>query len=255
LLSQQRVLEKLSKEIISCEKCPRLRDYCKHVGRTKRRAYMDWQYWEKPLPGFGDPYAELLIVGLAPAANGGTRTGRMFCGDSSGDWVIKALYETGFANQSTSTNRNDGLKLKGAYIGAVARCAPPENKPTREEIANCLPYLRKELAALHHVKVVLVLGQIALNGFLSAYCDEFHIQLEKKPKFSHGAIYDLGGPQSPRLYVSYHPSRRNTQTKMLTWQMWIKVFKDIRQNLNDRNMNAAAALSKIGGGNSRIANN
>ena len=226
------LLNKLHNEIVCCEKCPRLRKHCRHIGKTKRKSFMDWDYWGKPLPGFGDPTAKLLIIGLAPAANGGTRTGRMFCGDSSGDWLIRALHETGFANQSTSTSRDDGLELIGAYVTAVARCAPPENKPTRKEIANCLPYLREELRLLKDVKVVLALGHIAFKGFLEALETEHSPQTRTRPKFSHGSAYDLG-TGLPKLYASYHPSRRNTQTKMLSWEMWIRTFQEIRHELDE----------------------
>lgn len=216
--------------MVGCRRCPRLRKYCELVGTRKRRAYSNWNYWKKPLPGFGDPSAELMVVGLAPAANGGTRTGRMFCGDSSGDWLIKALYETGFANQPTSTSRDDGLTLKGAYVTAVARCAPPGNKPTQREIQNCLPYLCDELRALTDLKVVLALGEIALKGLVRVFRREFDLSLEPAPRFTHGASYCLGGGR-PKLYVSYHPSRRNTQTGLLTWPMWIDTFHTIRGEL------------------------
>jgi uracil-DNA glycosylase len=193
--------------------------------------YSDWDYWTKPLPGFGDPNAELLIVGLAPAANGGTRTGRLFCGDSSGDWLTKALYETGFANQPTSSRKDDGLKLTGAYLTAVARCAPPENKPTQEEIDNCLPYLATELRLLSNLKVILALGSIALKGLLQLFQKELNLNFQIKPKFVHGSRYSLD-EIGKSLYVSYHPSRRNTQTKFMTWPMWIRTFREIRLELD-----------------------
>ncbi len=216
--------------MINCQRCPRLRNYCEQVAVGKKKAYSDWDYWAKPLSGFGDPNAELLIVGLAPAANGGTRTGRLFCGDSSGEWLIRALYETGFANQAISTNRNDGLELRGAYLSAVVRCAPPENKPTHEEISNCLPYLARELRILKNVKIILVLGAVALQGTVQALKSEFNLNFEAKPRFVHGSSYYLGG-NVPKLFVSYHPSRRNTQTKFMTWPMWIRTFRQIRKYL------------------------
>jgi len=200
------------------------------LARKKRKAFMDWDYWAKPLPGFGDANAQLLVVGLAPAAHGGTRTGRIFCGDSSGDWLVKALYKTGFSNQPTSTSRDDGLKLHGAYLTAVARCAPPGNKPRPDEVENCLPYLRQELRLLRRLRIVLALGQIAFAGFLSIAKSEYRFEPKPRPKFHHGAVYSLG-QDLPKLYVAYHPSRRNTQTGKLTWEEWEKVFRKIRSDL------------------------
>lgn len=220
----------LSTRIVNCEKCPRLRNYCETVGVTKRRAFQDWDYWKKPLPGFGDPDAKLLVIGLAPAANGGTRTGRLFCGDSSGDWLIRALYETGFANQPFSISKEDGLALTNAYLSAVVRCAPPANKPSRDEISNCLPYLGEELAILRKVRIVLVLGQIALEGFVQAARNNFGLAFDPKPKLIHGSVFNIGNGY-PKLFVSYHPSRRNTQTGLLTWAMWIRTFHKIRNEL------------------------
>jgi uracil-DNA glycosylase family 4 len=192
------------------------------IGATKRKSFRDWDYWKKPLPGFGDREAKVLIIGLAPAANGGTRTGRLFCGDSSGDW---------FANQPTSVSKEDGLELSGVYLSAVVRCAPPENKPSKVEIANCLPYLVKELRYLRDLRVVLVLGGIAFDGFIQVLRTEFELPLVPKPKFKHGAIYNLG-TRYPKLFVSYHPSRRNTQTGILSWPMWIRTFRKIRDELD-----------------------
>lgn len=229
---KEKELNSLARTIIDCTRCRRLREYCELVGKTKRRAFLDWKYWSRPLPGFGDPNGRLLIVGLAPAANGGTRTGRLFCGDSSGDWLVKALYETGFANQPTSTSIDDGLLLTDAYLTAVVRCAPPENKPTPEEIVNCLSYLGQELDMLRKVRAVLVLGQIAFNGYLKALAGKSVLNHGNiKPEFRHGAVYVF--EKSPKLFVSYHPSRRNTQTKMLTWEMWIEQFRNIRQFLDE----------------------
>ncbi len=223
-------LETLTQDVVACQKCDRLRQYCEFVAAKKRKAYAGWEYWKKPLPGFGDPRAKLLIIGLAPAANGGTRTGRLFCGDSSGDWLTKALYETGFANQSTSTSIDDGLILKDAYLTAIVRCAPPKNKPTRDEIRNCLAYLARELRILSQVKIVLVLGQIALEGYTLLMKDEFGMELKPRPIFKHGAVYSLPAGY-PKLFVSYHPSRRNTQTKMMSWEMWIRTFQLIRKDI------------------------
>ncbi|MEM2906267.1 MAG: uracil-DNA glycosylase [Candidatus Bathyarchaeia archaeon] len=220
-------LKALAERVVSCERCPRLRAYCEEVARVKKRAYKDWTYWGRPLPGFGDPYARLLVVGLAPAAHGGNRTGRMFTGDGSGDWLIKALYEAGFANQPLSVNREDGLKLKAAYITAAVRCAPPRNKPTRQEIENCSPYLAEELKLLREVKVVLTLGRVAFDTYLSHLPEGL---AEPRPSFKHGAVYQTGS-EAPTLAASYHPSRQNTQTGKLTWQAWRSIFTEIRKIL------------------------
>ena len=226
-------IAELNQTIVQCESCPRLRDYCERVAREKRKAFLDWDYWEKPLPGFGDPEARLLVVGLAPAAHGGLRTGRMFCGDGSGDWLIKALYQSGFSNQPTSTSRDDGLELDGAYLTAVVRCAPPGNEPRADEVENCLPYLRREIRLLRRVRSVLTLGHIAFDGFLTVAESEYHFYPKPRPRFRHGAVYSLG-QDKPRLYVSYHPSRQNTQTGRLTWTEWEGVFKAIRSDLPKR---------------------
>lgn len=180
------------------------------------------------MPGFGDPYAQLLIVGLAPAAHGGNRTGRMFTGDSSGNWLVKALYETGFANQPISADRNDGLRLLSAYITAVVRCAPPKNKPARQEIENCSEYLTEEMRLLRRVKVVLTLGRIAFNGYLQ----QLDVESGHRPEFRHGVIC-RPTKGKPLLAIAYHPSRQNTQTGRLTWTMWLRVFKSIRRSLED----------------------
>ncbi len=212
-------LHDLNARIIGCKKCPRLAKYIAEVAKTRIRRYSDWEYWGKPLPGFGDPDAKLLIIGLAPAAHGGNRTGRMFTGDSSGDWLMRALSESGFANQPTSERRDDGLKLKSAYITAVVRCAPPENKPTKEEIANCSCYLAEELEILKNVKVVLALGVIAFKAYTAMH----NIN---GLRFRHNASYKLS---DKTLVASYHPSRQNTQTGKLTWNAWMAVFRKIRR--------------------------
>ena len=215
-------LDELNARIIVCKKCPRLAKYIREIAKEKVRRYSDWEYWGRPLPGFGDPDAKLLIIGLAPAAHGGNRTGRMFTGDSSGDWLMRALHESGFANQSTSERKDDGLKLNGAYITAIVRCAPPKNKPTRTEIENCSCYLAEELKLLKNVKVVLTLGALAFNTYTSL-CNI------KGVKFVHGALYDINGIT---LVASYHPSRQNTQTGKLKWNQWINVFTRIRKIIN-----------------------
>ena len=201
------VFRNLADRIISCESCSRLRTYCGEVARVKKKAFKDWDYWGKPLPGFGDPHARLLILGLAPAAHGGNRTGRMFTGNGSGDWLMKALYDAGFANQPISHNRDDGLELNSAYITAIVRCAPPGNKPTGDEIKNCASYLNEELRLLKEVELILALGRVAFDAYLKHRPDR---SVTSKPVFKHGAVYDLGS--SPLLMASYHPSRQNTQT-------------------------------------------
>lgn len=217
-------LEELGKRIISCRRCPRLIDHISRVSTEKVRRYRKWCYWGKPLPGFGDSVAKLLIVGLAPAAHGGNRTGRMFTGDSSGDWLIKALYETGFSNQPKSVRSDDGLALMHTYITAVVRCAPPRNKPLAKEIRNCSEYLLEEMRLLNKVETVLTLGRIAFDTY-TRYVYPRNRGL--KPRFQHGEFYELNG--MPTLVASYHPSRQNTQTGKLGWEMWISIFKKIRQ--------------------------
>lgn len=217
-------LAALREEVIRCTRCPRLIAHCRAVAATKRRAYADWDYWGKPLPGFGDAEARLLIIGLAPAAHGGNRTGRMFTGNGSADWLIEALHAHGFANQPSSTHRDDGLRLQDAYITAVARCAPPANRPTAEELQNCRPFLEQELALLDTVRAVVVLGQIAFNSYWRMLRETGKIDAaEKRPAFAHGAVYNPS-PGGPALIVSYHPSRQNTQTGRLTRDMFHRVF-------------------------------
>jgi uracil-DNA glycosylase family 4 len=219
-------LDALGKRVISCRRCPRLVDYISRVSRDKVRRYRDWRYWGKPLPGFGDPEARLLIIGLAPAAHGGNRTGRMFTGDSSGDWLIRALFETGFSNQPNSVSRDDGLKLMFAYITAAIRCAPPRNKPLAEEIRNCSEYLLEEVRLLDKVEIVLTLGRVAFDTY-RRYA--YPRNCELKPRFQHGSFHKLNG--MPTLVTSYHPSRQNTQTGKLSWKMWISIFEKIKRML------------------------
>lgn len=187
--------------------------HCREVAVTKRRAYREDTYWGRPVPGFGDPKAKLLIVGLAPGAHGANRTGRMFTGDRSGDFLFSALHQTGFANQATSTHRDDGLKLLNAYLTASGRCAPPGNKPLPEELANCRPYLLRELALLRNLKVVVCLGRIALDSYTRA------INLPRQD-FGHGLRIEAPIP----ILCSYHPSQQNTQTGRLTMPMLVDVF-------------------------------
>ncbi len=221
---------RVAAEIAACKACPELRRYCAAVARKKRRAYTDWTYWGKPVSSFGDPKARLLIVGLAPAAHGGNRTGRIFTGDASGDFLYRALYKARFASQPTSTSRNDGLRLRDAYITAILHCAPPGNKPAARQIANCRRYLLLELTLLKNVRAVLVLGRLAFEGYLAAL-RAAGVALPKKPPFAHGASYDLG-PGLPRLYCAYHPSQQNTFTGRLTEAMFDVVLRQIRKLLD-----------------------
>lgn len=212
---------------MQCERCPRLRAYCRKAGETKRRAYLDWDYWARPVPGFGDPRARLLVIGLAPGAHGANRTGRMFTGDRSGDFLYRALYETGFASQPTSTSRQDGLALSGAYITAAVRCAPPENKPLREELLRCRPYLERELEILRAVRVVVALGAVACHAYLSILRDRGAIPSRAAFPFRHNALYRTHAA-GPALLCCYHPSQQNTFTGKLTAAMLRKVFERAR---------------------------
>ena len=224
----------LEAEIISCRKCPRLVRYREKIAREKRRAFRNWDYWGRPVPGFGDPRAKLLILGLAPAAHGGNRTGRVFTGDRSGDFLYKALYRAGFANQPTSIRRNDGLKLTGAYVAAVVRCAPPANKPLPSEIRNCRPYLERELDLLCP-RAILALGSIAFNTYLQLLKERGIIESRAAYKFRHGASYQLpgtSGEPGPRLFASYHPSQQNTFTGKLTEAMLLRLLRQIRRFLS-----------------------
>jgi uracil-DNA glycosylase len=220
-------LDQLNQKIVRCRKCPRLVRYREKVAAEKRRAFMDWDYWGKPVPGFGDPHAKLLILGLAPAAHGGNRTGRVFTGDRSGDFLYKALYETGFANRPVSTQRGDGLKLKNAYIAATIRCAPPANKPLPSELANCLPYFERELELIRP-RAVLALGNIAMRAYLGLLKQKGQIESFAKYPLRHGASYQLPGGL-PRLFASYHPSQQNTFTGKLTESMMVDVLLAVRE--------------------------
>ena len=215
------LLRKVNKKVIRCKLCPRLIKYTKEVGKTKM--FIDQLYWAKPVPTFGDPKAKLLVIGLAPAAHGGNRTGRIFTGDSSGDWLVRALFETGFASKPTSVSKDDGLILKDAYLTAAVRCAPPLNKPDTSEISNCSRYLLAETKILETTKVILALGKIAFD----AYCKVCNI---KGLRFGHNKIYPIYDGRT--LIVSYHPSRRNTNTRTLTWPMWINIFQTARSIIN-----------------------
>jgi uracil-DNA glycosylase family 4 len=224
-------IEALREEVIACTLCPRLVEYRQRVADTKRRMYREWDYWGRPIPGFGDPEARVLMVGLAPAAHGGNRTGRVFTGDRSGDWVYGTLHKFGFASQPTSVHRDDGMALEDAYITAVVRCAPPSNKPLREELLACRPYLLRELGLLKRLQVVVVFGKIAFDAYLAA-CNSLGQALPSpRPKFGHGATYAL--PSGINLVASYHPSQQNTQTGRLTTEMFESIFASVRRLLEE----------------------
>lgn len=222
-------VEQLNRTIIKCDKCPRLVRWREEVAEKPPRRYQGQSYWAKPLPGFGDPEGRLLIVGLAPAAHGGNRTGRFFTGDQSGNWLYEALYRFGFSNQPDSVNRNDGLKLKDCYITAAVRCAPPANKPAKDEFERCRPYLVQELGLLENIRVVLALGKIAFDSFLKAYQEAGGAVSKPRPKFSHGGSVELRPDLT--LIASYHPSQQNTFTGKLTHKMFHGVFKKAKKFL------------------------
>ena len=220
----------LHREVIFCTRCPRLIRYCRKIAREKRRMYRHWEYWGKPVPSFGDSRAELLILGLAPAAHGANRTGRMFTGDRSGEFLYRALFEAGFASRPTSVHRKDGLRLKNCYITAALRCAPPQNKPRPGELRNCEPYFERELGLLKHVRAVLALGRIAFDAFLRLAGRRAPLPPRASFCFAHGACFELPAGL-PRLFCSYHPSQQNTQTGRLTPQMLRSVLQDINRFL------------------------
>jgi uracil-DNA glycosylase len=226
----------LNREVIACTRCPRLVAYREQVAREKRRAYRDCEYWGKPVPGFGDPQARVLVMGLAPGAHGSNRTGRPFTGDASGKFMFPVLYETGFANQPNATDRDDGLALKDLYITAAVRCAPPANKPTPQELAECSHFLDREIAGLEKVKVVVALGKIGFDAYLN-YLKRLSLPLNsqqflfKNYLFKHGASYRL--PDGKVLLASYHPSNQNTQTGKLTRKMFVEIFKEAARLADD----------------------
>jgi uracil-DNA glycosylase len=213
----------LNYEVIACTRCPRLVEYREQVAREKRRAYRDCEYWGKPVPGFGDPNARVLIMGLAPGAHGSNRTGRPFTGDASGNFMYPVLYETGFANQPKATDRNDGLNLVDLYITAAVRCAPPDNKPLPQELAECSIFLDREIAGLSKVKVVVALGKIGFDAYLN-YLKRRRLLISRAAYiFKHGVHYQV--PDGKILLASYHPSNQNTATGKLTRDMFVKIFK------------------------------
>ena len=225
-------LRRLQEEVLDCRRCPRLIQHCRRVALVKRRAYRDWEYWGRPVPSFGDPEARLLIVGLAPAAHGANRTGRMFTGDRSGDFLYRALYETGFASQPASISRDDGQALRDAYITAAVRCAPPDNKPSPEEIRNCGDYLEREMELLPNLRVIVALGRVAFDAYLSVLRERGLIRSRSAFRFGHDQEHQTG-PDQPLLISSYHPSQQNTSTGRLTHAMLRQVFLRAKLRLSE----------------------
>jgi uracil-DNA glycosylase family 4 len=221
--SNNGALAVLQQEVIACRRCPRLVDYIAEIGRVKRRAYRNWDYWAKPVPSFGDPRARVLILGLAPGAHGSNRTGRPFTGDASGAILYRVLHRAGLASQAESCSRDDELRLTGAYITAVVRCAPPGNKPATDELRNCRPYLERELALLTRLKVVVALGKVAFDVYLSILRDQGIIKSRSLFVFGHGLVHHIA-PGVPILLSSYHPSQQNTSTGKLNEKMLLHVF-------------------------------
>jgi len=223
-------LDTLNREVVRCTRCPRLVVYREQVAREKRRAYRGCEYWGRPVPGFGDPNARVLVLGLAPGAHGSNRTGRPFTGDASGKFMYPILYETGFANQPHATHCDDGLELKGLYITAAVRCAPPDNKPLPQELANCAPYLDREMDGLKNLRVVVALGKIGFDAYLNYLKRRGQITGKKLYLFQHGAKYEM--PDGKILLASYHPSNQNTQTGKLTRPMFVRIFEEAAQLAN-----------------------
>jgi len=222
-------LARVQRDVVACERCPRLREWCTLVARVKGKRFQAEEYWGRPVPGFGDPDARLLIVGLAPAAHGGNRTGRIFTGDRSGDFLFAALHRAGFANQPTSVSRDDGLRLRGAYISATARCAPPGNRPLPEEIRACREYLTREWRLLRRVRAILALGKVAMDGVLAMLREQGRVPRRKGYAFGHGVSHDLGDGLA--LFGSYHPSQQNTFTGKLTPQSLDAVLAAVRRHV------------------------
>ena len=229
-------LLQVREEVVACRRCPRLVNYREEVAENKKREFADWDYWGKPVPGFGDPDASQLIVGLAPAAHGGNRTGRVFTGDRSGDFLFKMLYKSGFASQPLSENRNDGLKLDRVYITAAVKCAPPGNKPTESETSNCAEYLAREMESLPSLRAVLCLGQFAFNAVTRTLRAKYDLG-PSHPRFKHGRSWSLTTPRLT-VFCSYHPSPRNTQTGKLTSTTFLILLRRIRQRIEARSANS-----------------
>jgi len=227
-LSTQRILD-LNKEVVECRVCPRLVEYRERIARVKKRRFLSWNYWGRPVPGFGDIAASIFVIGLAPAAHGGNRTGRVFTGDRSADFLVKALCDAGFANQPRSNDLNDGLELRRVYMTAAVKCVPPNDKPTNEEMANCAHFLKSELEICNKSKVILCLGQFAYRSTM-ALLTKNNLFTSKIPKFEHGLEINL--PDGRRVVASYHPSPRNTQTGTLTADMFNSLLQKIREELS-----------------------
>ncbi len=223
-LVQPNWLTVLNSEVVACTKCPRLVAYREQIAREKRRAYRDWEYWGRPVPGYGDPNARVVVLGLAPGAHGSNRTGRPFTGDASGNFMYPVLHEAGFANQPNASNRDDGLILRDLYITAAARCAPPQNKPLPLELRNCAPFLERELEGLSKAKVIVALGKIGFDAYLNYLKGRGVLQSKGAYLFQHDAKYKM--PDGRVLLASYHPSNQNTQTGKLTRAMFVKIFKE-----------------------------
>jgi uracil-DNA glycosylase family 4 len=226
-------LTRVARDVLRCERCPRLRSYCRDVASVKVKRFRDQPYWGRPVPGFGDPQARLFIVGLAPAAHGGNRTGRVFTGDRSGDFLFAALHRAGFASAPASVSRDDGLALRDCYVAAVCRCAPPANKPASDEILNCREYLQREWRLLSNLRAVLVLGKIAMDGLLAMLRADGRIPRRSSCAFFHGAAHDLA--DGVRLFASYHPSQQNTFTGRLKPKDLDAVLTQIRRHLGRQN--------------------
>lgn len=224
-------LDELNARIVKCERCPRLREHCTNIAAVRRRAYSDWEYWGRPVPSFGDPQARVLILGLAPGAHGSNRTGRPFTGDGSGDFLFPVLHEAGFASQPRGTSRDDGMQLKDLWITSVARCAPPGNKPTPEELRNCAPWLDAEMRLLKNLRVVVCLGRIAFDGLLGWAQRSGILASRAGFVFAHAAEFTL--PNGLAVIASYHPSLQNTNTGKLTRPMFLAVFKRARELANE----------------------
>lgn len=222
-------LEILQKEVITCDRCERLRSYCEAIAATKRRAYLGEDYWGRPVPGFGDPKARVFLIGLAPGAHGANRTGRVFTGDKSGEWLYRALFETGFASAPESVRANDGLELNDCYISCSVKCAPPDNKPLPGEILDCRPYLERELLLLRRVEVIVALGRLAFDNYLDIAKARGLIASRSGLLFVHNGVHRI--PGSPVLVSSFHPSQQNTSTGKLTRAMLASVFLKVRQLL------------------------
>ncbi len=227
IMAMPSALAVLNNEVVNCTRCPRLVAYREQIGREKRRAYRDHEYWARPVPGFGDPKARVLVLGLAPGAHGSNRTGRPFTGDASGKFMYPILYKVGFASQPTAEHRDDGLKLIDCYITAAVRCAPPDNKPLPSELVNCSEYLDRELAILKQVRVVVALGKIGFDAYLSHLRRTGVLQRTSEYKFGHAAAYPM--PSGVTLLASYHPSNQNTATGKLTAQMFEDVFREAKR--------------------------